>query len=108
MGELISAYVLEERWVGLNVWQLEEDGCVSDSKGVYARDHDSRMSQAGLLFLAGCWEILLEDSKKNIFLQVYIFVDGLWFNLWHSSWPHLNPSLLLGPAVYYRLWLIYI
>lgn len=50
---------------------------MSDSKGVYARDHDSRMSQAGLLFLAGCWEILLEDSKKNIFLQVYIFVDGL-------------------------------
>lgn len=29
----------------------------------------------------GWWEILLEDSKKNIFLQVYIFVDGLWYNL---------------------------
>lgn len=29
---------------------------MSDSEGVFARDHDSRMSQAGLLFLAGYWD----------------------------------------------------
>lgn len=30
------ALCVGERWVGLNIWQLEEDGCVSDSDGVYA------------------------------------------------------------------------
>lgn len=80
MGELLSTYVLEKRWVGLNVWQQEAAGCASDSDGVcLRRDHDSHVSQAGLLFWAGCrgwWEMVLDGSKKHMSLQANISVAG--------------------------------
>lgn len=99
MGELISTCVLEERWGGWNVWQLEEDGCVSDSDGGYAGSLTHIWVRLAFWFWQGVWgwEILSEGSRNHLLLREHFWRWTLLFNYWHPFQAQSQPRSLLNP-----------